>query len=105
MKYIAVADQKELLNAVAQEAEYQDVDIETARLLKEVVGVKIKMNDKKEVNMCKALQDMTDEARADGMQQELHNTILKMYKKSKTPQEIADLLDLELCMVEAIITK
>lgn len=109
MKYIAVADQKELLNAVAQEEAYQVVNSETARLLKEVAGVKIKMNNKKEVNMCKALQDMTDEARADGMEQgmyqEFMENVLNMHESGMDAQTIARYLKKDFELVLGIIDK
>lgn len=96
MKYIAVADQKEFLNAVALEEEYQDVNRETARLLKEVVGVKVKMKEKEEVNMCKALRDMTDEAREEGRMQVAKEVILLCREFGKTDDEIMNRLVVKL---------
>ena len=63
LKYISVVDQKEEYKELTKQEEYQDVNKETAILLKEVAGINVKVKKEEEkVNMCKALQDITDEA-------------------------------------------
>ena len=67
LKYISVADQKEVFREVTEETTYQDVDSATAILLREVAGLNLKVKKgEKKVNMCKALQDIADEAMEKG---------------------------------------
>ena len=72
LKYISVVDQKEEYKELTKQEEYQDVNKETAILLKEVAGINVKVKKEEEkVNMCKALQDITDEAIEKGRAEEL----------------------------------
>ena len=67
LKYISIADQKEVFKELTKKEEYQDVNAETAILLREVAGVNLSVEQGEEkVNMCKALQDRTDEATEKG---------------------------------------
>ena len=72
LKYISVVDQKEEYKELTKQEEYQDVNKETAILLKKVAGINVKVKKEEEkVNMCKALQDFTDEAIEKGRAEEL----------------------------------
>ena len=72
LKYISVVDQKEEYKELTKQEEYQDVNKETAILLKKVAGINVKVKKEEEkVNMCKALQDITDEAIEKGRAEEL----------------------------------
>ena len=67
LKYISVADQEEVTEALAKEEGYRIVDVNTVRLVKEVTGVDIQVKEgEKEVEMSKAFRDMKDRARNEG---------------------------------------
>ena len=105
MKYISVADQESVLENVAKEEKYRIIDSDTALLLKEVTGLEVNIKEEeKKVDMCKALQDMTDRARGEGYRLEFEKSVKRMYGKGVTLEEIADLLGREVAEVVAILT-
>ena len=85
MKYISVADKKELWKVTAEEESYKIVDVETAQLLRECVGMKIVVDEeKKEVNMCKALRDIMEEGREEGREEAIDVLIKTLLELGQT---------------------
>lgn len=69
MKYISVADDIEKCRAVANENEYSSLNIETARLLNECVGmsIAIKEGGEEKMEMCKAMKGIKEEGRTEAI--------------------------------------
>lgn len=64
MKYISIADDKELYNQIINEDLYKEINVETARLLNECIGMKIHIVEgEKQVKVCKAVQDIMLESK------------------------------------------
>ena len=70
-KYLKYSKDKEKLNVVMREDEvYKHISRRTAVLLNTVAGMKMKINRRKdEVNMCKAIEDMLEDARNEGREE------------------------------------
>ena len=66
MKYISVSDDKEKYDRIVNEEPYNEVKMETVRLLNECVGMKIPIEEGVEsVKVCKAVQGIQEDARLD----------------------------------------
>lgn len=67
MKYIAISNDKEAYRKVVEQGEYETVNVETARLLNESVGMKIPIEEgEKEMKVCKAVQGIMEDAKLEG---------------------------------------
>ena len=83
-KYLKYSKDKEKLNVVMREDEvYKHISKRTAVLLNTVAGMKMKINRKKdEVNMCKAIEDMLEDARNEG-REEMRKGIADMLEDAR----------------------
>ena len=89
LKYISVADQKEQLKAIAQKEEYQNVDQDTAILLKEITGMNIKIETEEDnVNMCQAVIDLLEEGKEEGLEEGKVIGFISALKDVGIPEDI-----------------
>lgn len=106
MKYIAVSDMEEEYEAVANEEPYKMINVDTARLLNECVGMKIpieKGEDKVEV--CKAVKGIEEKGRQEGKKETLRVMIKTLQELGHTKEDIVNIIMDKFSMTEDEILK
>lgn len=67
MKYISVSDKKEECERLTKEEDYKMIQVETARLLNECIGMEIPIKEGEvQVDMCEAVRGIKEEGRKEG---------------------------------------
>ncbi len=105
LKFIKHSDNKEaLMDLVNRNHKYQNLDKLAAQAISVCTNVDFKVPDGEElVDVCKAIEDIKDESRDEGREEERHNTAVRMIKAGKLSlEEIADYLALPLANVKEI---
>lgn len=105
-------DKEKLYNLVKNDESFHTIDRKAGRVICAVTGTSIKMDESEEtIDMCKAIQDLQDEAMQigiqtgmqSGRQEEKEEMVLRMLKKGKyTCEEIAELTEISIEKVKEL---
>lgn len=102
MKYIAISNDKEAMKTLQEDVNFQNVDVKTVQLLNACTGSDIPIQEgKEEVDMCKGLEGMKEDARIE----ERERLIMNAIQGGSTVKDIASVLKIPLEEVEAIAKK
>ena len=102
LEFIAISDDKSKLNEIKNDSSYEHLEIDTVQLINECTNSKISIaQGEKEVNMCKGLEDLMDDCREEGRCE----SIERMLRMGRTPEEIADFCGYDLDKVKQVEQK
>ena len=83
LKLIKHSKDKDCISRAVHDNEYEDVSKDTVNLLSAVLGINFKFDKRKErVNMCKAFEDLLEDAKAEGRAEAISEAIDEERKKS-----------------------
>lgn len=70
LKFIRVSSDKKAMAAlVSTDERFRSLDRDAAITIREATGAKFEIQEKGDINVCKAIQDMQDDARKEGLQE------------------------------------
>ena len=103
--YIKYSKDKKALSKFLNDNQVMIMDNDAARVIRDVTNTPIYVPDGKgEIDMCKAVRDMIDESKQEGMAAgELNKAkkmALKMYKKGDSIEEIAEMAEVSVDQVK-----
>ena len=102
LEFIAISDDKSKLNEIKNDSSYEHLEIDTVQLINECTNSKISIaQGEKEVNMFKGLEDLMDDCREEGRCE----SIERMLRMGRTPEEIADFCGYDLDKVKQVEQK
>lgn len=87
-------DKEKLSKLMEEDASYRKVDEETAEVIGTMVGVELEVakNNKEDTyDMCKAIRDLIEDGRNEGIQEDQLRIVKNMCKKGLDMERIADL--------------
>ena len=83
-------DKKKLMNSLEKNKKYHKVSNISATLIKETTGLKLKISKEKEnIDMCKAVNDLMEDSKKEGIKEGEFNTIYNFIKKGRMTIEEA----------------
>ena len=95
-------DKRKLQELTSHDSSFQSLELKAARVINSITGLNLQFKEKERmVNMCQAVQEMCDDARAEGRAegrfQISHEVAQRMLKDPRfSPEDISDLLGLSL---------
>ena len=101
-----------LINLINSNKKYEHVNKKTIRLINEVTNININIEeDKEEIDMCKAIEDLKKDARKEGIAEgeargeakKLNENIKTMYKNGADETMIAKFLGLDISFVKKVL--
>ena len=103
--YIKYSKDKNALSKFLNDSQVMIMDNDAARVIRDITNTPIYVPDGKgEIDMCKAVRDMIDESKQEGMAAgELNKAkkmALKMYKKGDSIEEIAEMAEVSVDQVK-----
>ena len=100
-------DKEKLYELVKNDERFHRIDRKAGRVISTVTGTRINMDEsEKTIDMCKAIQDLQDEAMLVGIQNGIEEMVLRMLKKGKyTYEEIAELAEVPVEKVKELEEK
>ncbi len=98
-------NKEKLINLINNNKKYEHVNKKTIRLINEVTNINITIEeDKEEIDMCKAIEDLKKDARKEGLVEgeakKLNENIKTMYKNGFDVETIARALSLDIVFVK-----
>lgn len=96
-------DKNSMLELLNQNEKYQNIDKDTAYMIKEFANIKLLRKSKKgSYNMCKAIEDLKKENQEQGQKRLLIELVGKKINKKKDIEQIMEELEEEKTVIEPI---
>ena len=91
-------DKRKLRELTSQDSSFQSLELKAARVINSITGLNLQFKEKERmVDMCQAVQEMCDDARAEGRSQVLRETAQRMLQDPRfSVEDICKFLGLSL---------
>ena len=103
LKYIAISEDKNAVEKLQNDEEFQNVDVKTVRLLNECTKSNIPINKEEETNMdmCRGLKELLEDKQNEGIA--LTKKVYQLNRAGKSNEVIAKECDISISKVEEIL--
>ncbi|MGN0323096.1 MAG: transposase [Oliverpabstia sp.] len=100
-------DKEKLYDLVSHDSRFSSIEQKAGRVINAITGAGIKMDESEEtIDMCKAIEDLQEEAMQTGRQNRENEIIIHIYEKGAfTAEEIADMVNVSAERVRNLVKK